>query len=72
MSTMTFETHGVGHGGNPEAGYMLPSQTSATVRLVGHPICPDLLDYDALGEADNVRGRVVRAFFWLMRLWRVK
>lgn len=33
--------------------------------------CPDLLRYEQIGEADNMRGRVVRAFFWLMRAWPV-
>lgn len=46
------------------------SISTTNVRLVGVPICPDLLDYHALGEADNLRGRVVRAFFWLIRWWR--
>jgi hypothetical protein len=32
-------------------------------------LCPDLLRYEQIGEADNLRGRVVRAFFWLMRAW---
>ena len=35
-------------------------------------ICPDLLDYSKIGEADNMRGRVVRVFFWLMRVWPVR
>lgn len=44
--------------------------TSGTVsHLVGVPICPDLLDLRDLGEADNARGRAVRAFFWLLRFW---
>jgi len=48
-----------------------PSQsyTSTSSRLIGVPICPDLLDFAALGAADNARGRVVRAFFWLLRTW---
>jgi hypothetical protein len=49
---------------------MNPS-TTAPVRIVTIPLCPDLLRYDQLGEADNLRGRVVRAFFWLMRVWSV-
>jgi len=32
-------------------------------------LCPDLLEYAHIGAADNLRGRVVRAFFWLMRIW---
>ena len=34
-------------------------------------LCPDLLRYEQIGAADNLRGRVVRAFFFLMRAWRV-
>lgn len=43
--------------------------TSGGTRLIGVPICPDLLDHAALGAADNLRGCVVRSFFWLLRLW---
>ncbi len=32
-------------------------------------ICPDLLRYEQIGEADGLRGRVVRLFFLLMRFW---
>jgi hypothetical protein len=32
-------------------------------------LCPDLLRYEQIGVADGWRGRVVRAFFWLMRAW---
>lgn len=32
----------------------------------GGPICPDLARLDYFGVADNTRGRVVRAFFWLL------
>jgi hypothetical protein len=47
-----------------------PNETTTTLtRLIGVPICPDLLDYSALGEADNLRGRIVRGFFWLLRFW---
>lgn len=34
-------------------------------------ICPDSLTVWHLGVADNWRGRVVRGFFQVMRLWRV-
>ena len=34
-------------------------------------LCPDLLRYEQIGAADNWRGRVVRAFFWAMRAWKV-
>lgn len=45
--------------------------TGNVTRIVTIPLCPDLLRYDDLGAADNLRGRVVRAFFWLMRFWSV-
>lgn len=35
----------------------------------GGPICPDLLRYEQIGEADGWRGRIVRAFFWLLQAW---
>lgn len=35
----------------------------------GEALCPDLLRYEQIGAADNWRGRVVRAFFWLLRVW---
>lgn len=34
----------------------------------GH-FCPDVLGLEDLGEADFLRGRVVRGFFRLMQLW---
>lgn len=54
--------------GNPTLLSRYPLGTTG-VRLLVAPICPDLLDYDAIGAADGLRGRVVRAFFWLMRAW---
>ncbi len=33
-------------------------------------LCPDLLRYENIGAADRLRGRAVRAFFWIMRAWR--
>jgi hypothetical protein len=45
------------------------TQTSSVVRFVGVPLCPDLLRYEQLGEADGWRGRVIRVFFWLLRVW---
>ena len=38
-------------------------------RLTGNAVCPDLLRFEQLGAADHWRGRVVRAFFWLLRWW---
>jgi len=32
-------------------------------------LCPDLLRWENIGAADGPRGRVVRAFFWLLRAW---
>ena len=46
------------------------SRTDTVSRLVGVPFCPDMLRYEDIGVADNIRGRVVRGFFWLMRWWR--
>ena len=68
------------YGPNPyDLGVPLPS-TSA-VRVVAAAdgtlvtpdhLCPDLLRYQNLGEADGTRGRMVRAFFWMMRAWPVR
>ena len=44
------------------------SSTNVT-ELVGIPLCPDLLRYEQMGEADHLRGRIVRGFFWLLRWW---
>lgn len=44
--------------------------TTSKIHMVGVPFCPDLLEYRYLGEADNLRGRVVRGFFWLIRWWK--
>ena len=44
-------------------------QTTSATKIIAYPICPDLLEYRDLGAADNMRGRVIRAFFWLMRWW---
>jgi hypothetical protein len=43
-----------------------------TVTSANQVVCPDRLDHTKIGEADNLRGRVVRAFFFLMRLWPVR
>ena len=43
------------------------------IYLGGAPICPDLLRLEHLGEADNARGRFVRALFWVLdRVWPVR
>jgi hypothetical protein len=47
-------------------------QNATTGNLSYPPVyCPDLMRLDNVGEADGLRGRVVRAFFHLMRLWPV-
>jgi hypothetical protein len=38
--------------------------------VTGDCLCPDLLRYENIGAADGLRGRAVRAFFWVMRAWR--
>lgn len=38
--------------------------------VVQTAICPDMLTIWDLGQAGNWRGRVVRGFFQVMRLWR--
>lgn len=43
--------------------------TMPTFASGGTTICPDLLRFEQLGEADRLRGRVVRAFFRVMRFW---
>lgn len=43
--------------------------TSGAGKALFTPICPDLLRYEDVGMADNLRGRVVRGFFWLIRWW---
>ena len=53
---------------------MHPASWLAWSQSTANPsaLCPDLLRYEQIGEADNWRGRVVRWFFWLMRAWPVK
>jgi hypothetical protein len=36
------------------------------------PLQPDLLHHGLLGPASGTRGRVIRAVFWLLRVWPVK
>lgn len=49
---------------------MTTTFTTTGGKVVGVPICPDLLSYEDIGAADNARGKVIRAFFWLIRWWR--
>lgn len=48
---------------------MTSGKSSVTVTGIATALCPDLLRYSQIGAADGPRGRVVRAFFFLMRLW---
>ncbi len=45
------------------------SYTLTSVTGVPQVLCPDLLTLEHIGVADNLRGRVVRGFFQLMRIW---
>lgn len=49
-------------GGQPQQ-VSLAGTADTTVRLVGVPICPDLLTIDYLGEADSWRGHLIRGLF---------
>ncbi len=46
------------------------SSTQGTIyTFTSSALCPDLLTIEKIGEADNLRGKVVRTFFHLMRIW---
>ena len=62
-TTSKYETINLGSNG-PIVGWSY-SDTSVVTYL-----CPDLLAYEDIGAADNLRGRVIRIFFWIMRLWK--
>ncbi len=47
---------------------VMPATTAASPSA----LCPDLLRWEQIGAADSGRGRVVRAFFWLLRSWPPK
>lgn len=47
----------------------MTSTSGGSVSATPSALCPDLLRYEQIGQADNLRGRVVRGFFWLMRFW---
>lgn len=36
------------------------------------PRCADLFRYEFLGGADTLRGRVIKAFMWLMDFWPIR
>lgn len=50
------------------AGARLVQAADGTLVTPDH-LCPDLLRWENIGAADGWRGRVVRAFFWLLRAW---
>ena len=54
-----------------DGGPDYPNVTLGTFVTPDH-LCPDLLRYGQIGAADNLRGHVVRGFFWVMRVWPVK
>ena len=47
------------------------AQQTFGIYVTPDALCPDLLRYEQIGEADGWRGRCVRAFFFVMRLWPV-
>lgn len=47
----------------------LPNTVTLGTLVTPDHMCPDLLTHRQIGAADNLRGRVVRAFFWIMRAW---
>ena len=47
---------------------MNTTETSLKFMAPGH-FCPDVCGIEDFGPADYWRGRVVRTFFHLMRLW---
>jgi hypothetical protein len=50
----------------------VPSSSGSPLKFMppGH-FCPDVCGIEDFGPADHLRGRVVRAFFRVMRLWPV-
>ena len=53
---------------NPSVGTQLVLTRDGILVTPDH-LCPDLLRWENIGAADGPRGRLVRAFFWLLRLW---
>jgi hypothetical protein len=47
----------------------LSNTSTHTVTSAAQYLCPDLLRYEQIGAADNLRGRVVRLFFLCLRVW---
>jgi len=56
--------------GNPDEGFY---NTGSALKFMapGH-FCPDVCGIEDFGDADYLRGHVVRAFFRLMKLWPPK
>jgi hypothetical protein len=48
---------------------LTPAQPVTTYTASPSYLCPDLLRYEQIGAADGLRGRVVRAMFWVLRAW---
>lgn len=46
-----------------------PGWVAGGTNLASAALCPDLLRYEQIGAADGWRGRLVRAFFFVLRLW---
>jgi hypothetical protein len=61
----------LGYGKPSTSGFRLVPTADGTL-VTPDCLCPDLLRHGQLGEADGWRGRVVRAFFWLLRAWPVR
>jgi hypothetical protein len=55
-----FLTHILDKSGN------INKSTHANMSLIGIPVCPDLLRLEQIGEADRLRGRIVRLFFKIL------
>ncbi len=49
---------------------MITWKNKGSTTSLATSLCPDLLRLEDIGVADNLRGRVVRAFFWLLKVWR--
>jgi hypothetical protein len=46
---------------------------NTNIKMIGVPICPDLLRYEDLGQADSLRGKALRGFLFVLdRVLRLK
>ena len=48
------------------------SDNTGACTTTWYSACPDLMTIDHIGVADNWRGRLIRCFFQIMRLWPPK